>query len=143
MGPFSVRVGQLCSDFYAEAIALQRDLKELGLNTGSDEKDKRRGVALVERIQARSKRFLADLRSVPKPEDPGQRQDAEQLVASTERFLDAQAAMNDPVKSELLRPGTGATKQELEALRDKLNSELLQQQAMMRRLDIPECLPQE
>ena len=139
---FSVRAGEICSEFYARAGGLQTELQELNVTARSDRRTRRRGVALVEEIQTLSRQFVRDLQALPKPGGSGRLQDAEQLVASVDRFVDLQAAALDDVRAEVLNPASNRLSPgEVRELQNDLNAELIEQRALIRRLDIPECRP--
>ncbi len=46
------------------------------------------------------------------------------------------------MREAVLGRPSSESQREITELQTRLNSELVQQQALMRRLDIPECLPQ-
>lgn len=138
---FSRAVGGLCSGFYDDAAALQQQLQGLGVSANSPQSVKRRALGLVDRIQSRSGRFLRDLRRVALPEGSAARADARELVASTARFLGLQRASTDFVRRLVLgRPADPDARARLQRLQGQLGSELRVQQALARKLSIPECL---
>lgn len=127
-GKFSLAVGRLCPDFYAEVGVQQTRLKQLRVTERSSLSKKRKGLAIADRLQARSHRFLSDLRSVPKPEDARDRQDADELLVSTARFLRIQEDFTKPLRALIAGTPNTITANDLKRPREELGAELVRQQ---------------
>lgn len=140
---FSLRAGQLCSRFYADAAPLQAQLQSLGPRVQSDRGARDRAGEIIDRIQAGSRAFLRRIRSTPPPSSPRARQDKTRLLASIETFVGLQRDNLDVVEDLLARPDrvSAADQRRVRELRSQLGAELVEQQALLRRLDVPECLP--
>jgi hypothetical protein len=140
---FSLRTGEVCSRFYAEAAPLQAELKRVGPRIQSDRGARNRAGELIDDIQAGSGEFLRRLESIPPPSSPAGRQDRTRLLASTEDLLQLQRDNVELAEELIFRPGkaSDADRRRVSELRTRLGAELVEQQALLRRLDVPECLP--
>lgn len=139
---FKRALGQTCTSFYAEAGELQARLEALDITAASSSAEDREALLLVDQIQARSGQFLDDLRELPEPIGEGPQEDFAALIESTERFLDVQSEMFDSVERILDGTASSADQLALAEGRSQLDEELADQQAVLARLDAPECLPQ-
>jgi len=137
---FADAAGELCSGFFQEAAALQGRLRGLDVSTDSPLSTRRRALTLIERIQARSRRFLADLGAVPLPGEPSARRDASRLVSSTARILLLQRANTGLVRRTVLGRAGPRAQAQVVGLQRQLAAQLADQQELVRRLDISECL---
>jgi len=140
---FSLRTGEVCSRFYAEAAPLQAELQSVGPRVGSDRDARKRAGKLIDEIQAGSRQFLRRLESIPPPSSPAGRQDRTRLLASIEDFVRLQRDNLDLVEDLLSQPDrvSEADRRRVAQLRTRLGAELVEQQALLRRLEVPECLP--
>lgn len=140
---FSLRTGEVCSRFYAEAAPLQTELQSVGPRIGSDRGARERAGKLIDEIQAGSRKFLRRLESIPPPSSPAGRQDRRRLLASIEDFVRLQRDNLDLVEDLLAQPDrvSEADRRRASELRTRLGAELVEQQALLRRLEVPECLP--
>jgi hypothetical protein len=140
---FSLRTGEVCSRFYAEAAPLQAELKRVGPRIQSDRGARNRAGELIDDIQAGSGEFLRRLESIPPPSSPAGRQDRTRLLASTEDLMQLQRDNVELAEELIFRPGkaSDADRRRASELRTRLGAELVEQQALLRRLEVPECLP--
>ncbi len=140
---FSLRTGEVCSRSYAEAAPLQAELKRVGPRIQSDRGARNRAGELIDDIQAGSGEFLRRLESIPPPSSPAGRQDRTRLLASIEDFVGLQRDNLDLVEDLLSQPDqvSQPDRRRLSELRTRLGAELVEQQALLRRLAVPECLP--
>ncbi len=138
---FSRAVGGLCTGFYEDAGTLQARLQQLGVSADSPPTARRVALEIVGRIQARTARFLREVRRVPLPDGSPARENARRLVASTARFLGLQRASTAFIRRTVLgRSVDPSTQARVRRLQGQLMTELGKQRALVRELDIPECL---
>lgn len=142
-GRFSLRAGQICSRFYADAAPLQAQLQSLGPRVQDDRGARKQAEEIIDEIQAGSRQFLRRLEATPSPSSPAGRQDRRRLLASIEDFVGLQRDNLELVEGLLARPDrvSAADQRRVLELRRQLGAELVEQQALLRRLDVPECLP--
>lgn len=139
---FSLQAGAACSRFYAEVVPPQVELRRLRGELRRPQA-RERAKRLVGKIQSGSRGFLRRLQAIPLPSSSRRRQDASRLLASTEAFVGVQGENLDLVSGVLDEPRrvSRAERASLPELQARLVAELREQQALVRRLDIPECLP--
>ncbi len=140
---FSLRSGEVCASFYAEAAPLQAQLQSLGPRVQNDRGAREQAEEIIDAIQAGSRQFLRSLESTTPPSSPTGRQDRKRLLASIEDFVGLQRDNLELVEGLLARPDrvSAADQRRVVELRRQLGAELAEQQALLRRLDVPECLP--
>jgi len=146
--PFSLLIGEACSRSYAEVAPLRVELRRLQREVARRSPARkpparRQTLQVIEKIESRSRGFLRRLEAIPLPSPPKRRQDASRLLESTEELVGLQLASLEFL-SRRIREGDRVSRAErarLSELQTRLGATLREQQTLVRRLDIPECLP--
>lgn len=144
---FSLLTGAACSRSYAELAPLQARLRQLRRDvrrSSRARKPQARSQArqVIERMQSRSRRFLGNLNTIPLPSSPRRRHEASRLLESTEELVLLQLESLDIVSGLLGEPTrvARAERARLPRLRRRIRAGRREQQRLVRRLDIPECV---
>ncbi|HEV2772459.1 MAG TPA: hypothetical protein VGV57_06470 [Thermoleophilaceae bacterium] len=143
---FSLQMGEACSRSYAELAPLQVQLQRLQRAVRRRPPARKppardRARRVVEKMESRSRAFLRRLEAIPLPSPARRRQDASRLLESTEELVRLQLESLDVLsrrfgERDRVSPSERAR---LPSLRTQLRARLREQEALVRRLDIPEC----